>query len=85
MGENNFNTRQCIRALKQIGFTLENTYQGGHDKYVPPHWVMEKLQGTQPRFITVPRHRIIRCQYEIISELRKMGGDDLVARFRENL
>lgn len=33
----------------------------------------------------IPRHRELHCQSEIISELRKMGGEDLVNRFKENL
>jgi len=85
VGENNFNTRQCVRALFQIGFILSNTHPGSHDKFLPPKEIMEKIKGLNPRFIMIPRHAKLRLQNQIIAELRKMGGDELVAKFRENL
>jgi predicted RNA binding protein YcfA (HicA-like mRNA interferase family) len=84
VGEWNFTTQQCIRALTQLGFLLGNR-RGKHDKYFPPKTIADKLAGTQPRFIMVPRHRDLHCQHEIVSEIRKMGGTDLVERFKNFL
>ncbi|MFH1252878.1 MAG: hypothetical protein V1664_00905 [Candidatus Uhrbacteria bacterium] len=85
MGELNFNTKQCLRALKRLGFYLGNKRLGRHDKFYPPKLIADKLSGTQPRFIIIPRHTDLHCQPEIISELRVMGGDELVQKFKENL
>ena len=35
------------------------------------------------RFVMVPRHAELHCQREIISELRDIGGDEMVERFKE--
>ena len=85
MGELNFNAKQCLRAFKQLGFTLANKRRGRHDKFVPPKDIADKLSGVQPRFIMVPRHRELHCQSEILSELRAMGGEELVSRFKSFL
>ena len=85
MGGFNFNRRQCIRALKKSGFYIGNKRRGIHDKFYPPEAIAEHLTGAQPRFIMVPRGSELHCQPEIISELRKMGGEDLVKRFRDCL
>ncbi len=85
MGELNFNTKQCIRALKRLGFSLSNKRNGRHDKFEPPKEIADSLIGLQPRFIMVPRHRELHCQSEIISELRTMGGDELIKKFKANL
>jgi hypothetical protein len=85
VGELNFNTKQCIRSLKRLGFYLSNKRSGRHDKFEPPKTIADKLIGLQPKFIMIPRHRELHCQPEIISELRAMGGDELVASFKQNL
>ncbi|EKD33148.1 MAG: hypothetical protein ACD_76C00085G0011 [uncultured bacterium] len=85
MGELNFNTKQCIRALKRLGFYIGNKRSGRHDKFYPSKEIADLLTGVQPRFIMIPRHRDLHCQSEIVSELRKMGGDSLVEKFNENL
>ena len=79
MGENTFNRRQCVRALKKLGFFLDNKRSGKHDKYKAPP------QNTNPSFIMIPRHNEIHCQDEIIKELEKMGGKELVEKFRRYL
>ena len=85
MGEFNFNTRQCIRSLRRLGFVLSNKRHGRHDKYLAPLEIANRLQTDQPRFIMVPRHTELHCQPEIIRELRTMGGDELVEAFKHNL
>lgn len=85
MGELNFSRSQCIRALTRIGFYHCNKRRRAkHEKYCPPAWLSERLSGAQPRFIMIPRHEV-HCQSEIITELKVMGGEDLVAQFSRNL
>lgn len=79
MGENNFNRRQCVRALIKLGFILDNKRSGKHDKYKAP------FANVDPPFIMVPRHNEIHCQDEIIKELGKMGGSELVEKFKRYL
>jgi hypothetical protein len=69
----------------RLGFFLSNKRNGRHDKFEPPKVIADTLVGRQPRFIMIPRHRELHCQSEIISELRAMGGDELVASFKKNL
>lgn len=76
MGENNFNGRQCARALIRLGFILDTKRRGKHDKYKAP------LANANPPFIMIPRHKDIHCQEEIIKEIRKIGGEELVEKFR---
>jgi len=78
VGELNFNNKQCIRALQRIGFYLNNKRHGQHDKYFPPNAVADNIAVGRARFIMIPRHKDLHCQSEILSELRMMGGDDLV-------
>ena len=85
MSDFNFNRKQCIRAIRKLGFVLQNRRSGIHDKYVPPQEIASKLAPTQPHFIMIPRHNELRCQPEIISELRKMGGDSLLETFKKYL
>ncbi|HBR80680.1 TPA: hypothetical protein DEA21_03510 [Candidatus Uhrbacteria bacterium] len=85
MGELNFDHRQCLCALKYLGFSLGNKRSGQHDKFYPPSEIAEKITGLQPRFIMIPRHKKLHCQSEIISEIKAMGGDDLVKSFKDNL
>lgn len=79
MGENTFNRRQCVRALNKLGFFLDNKRSGKHDKYRAP------FADVNPSFIMVPRHNDIHCQDDIVKELEKMGGVDLVEKFRQYL
>lgn len=79
MGGNIFNRRQCIRALTKLGFVLNNKRSGKHDKYYAP------FPNANPPFIMIPRHNELHCQDEIIKELEKMGGVELVEKFRSCL
>lgn len=79
MGENNFNSRQCARALEKLGFILATKRNGKHDKYRAPQ------PNANPPFIMIPRHKDIHCQDEIIKEIKKIGGEELVEKFRSNL
>jgi len=83
MGINNFNRRQCICALKKIGFQQVNSRRGKHDKFTPPSSVIST--SSNPPFIMVPRHKNLHCQNAIIKELSDMGGDELVKKFRQHL
>ncbi|MFA5130518.1 MAG: hypothetical protein WC477_06440 [Patescibacteria group bacterium] len=85
MGEANFNKKQCIRALKKLGFFLDHSRRGRHDKYCPPVEMFKQLSGFAPRFIMIPRHNELHVQNEILSELKAMGGEELVRRFKEEL
>jgi len=82
MGKSNFSRRKCIRALKAIGFTKANTRRGKHYKFYPPSNIT--IQRGKPEFIMVPRGKL-RCQPEILKELRAMGGKKLESSFIENL
>ncbi|MFA6534450.1 MAG: hypothetical protein WCT37_04775 [Patescibacteria group bacterium] len=79
MGESNFNGRQCTRALIHLGFTLDTKRHGKHDKYKAP------FANSNPPFIMIPRHADIHCQENILKELKKMGGDELVEQFKRYL
>ncbi len=79
MGEFTFNRRECIRALVKLGFYLDNKRSGKHDKYKAP------FSNANPPFIMVPRHNEIHCQDAIIKELEKMGGKELVEKFKHYL
>ncbi len=85
MSDFNFNRKQCTGAIKKLGFVLKNKRSGKHDKYVPPQEIAKKLTADQPHFIMIPRHGELRCQLEIISELRVMGGETLVEAFKQYL
>ncbi|MFH1145450.1 MAG: hypothetical protein V1707_00595 [bacterium] len=85
MGETNFNRRQCLRALRRLGFTITHARHGRHDKYYPSLEISRGLSGQQSKFIMIPRHNELRCQSEILQELRQMGGDRLVANFTQSL
>lgn len=85
MGETNFNRRQCIRALKKLGFYLDNKRSGGHDKYRPPSDIQINIRSPQPPFIMVPRHNDLHCQSEIMAELMSMGGEELLSAFKKYL
>ena len=79
MGGYNFNKRQCIGALKNLGFYLNNDRCGEHDKYnFPPQYAIPA--GYRP-FIMIPRHNELRIQHKIIKELKAAGGDELVEKF----
>ena len=85
MGEWNFNTRQCIAALLKLGFFLVTRRNGLHDKFSPPQEILKTLKAGQPSFIMVPRHKELHCQHKIVSELRALGGDTLIERFKDFL
>lgn len=79
MAGNTFNRRQCIRALLKLGFIFDTKRSGKHDKYIAP------FANSNPPFIMIPRHKELHCQDAIIKELEKMGGMELVDRFRQYL
>ena len=81
MGQNNFNRRQCVRALEKIGFIDTSQRHGKHSKFTAP----SQYQKDNFTFVMVPKHNKLRCQDEIIKELKRMGGDELVEKFRQNL
>lgn len=79
MGGWNFNRNECIRALKKLGFVYKNSRHGHHDKFLSP------IPGAVPPFIMIPRHRVLHCQNAVVKELRKMGGEEMVEKFKANL
>lgn len=85
MGATNFNRTQCIKSLRRLGFILCNKRHGVHDKYCPPPEIADQLTSSQPHFIMIPRHTSLHCQSQIMAELKAMGGEDLVQKFREEL
>ncbi len=85
MGKNDFNRKQCIRALKKLGFEEKSSRRGSHDKFVIPECFSKNKQSNQPSFIMIPRSRNIHCQRAIIRELHNLGGDELVKDFLENV
>ena len=74
----NFNRQECFRALMKLGFIVATKRNGSHDKLTAPF-------PANPPFIMLPRHSRLHCQQAIIRELRKMGGDELVQKFLENI
>ena len=85
MGEYNFNKRQCLQALKKLGFFEGSKRRGIHDKYYPPKRISENLTSEKAPFIMIPRHNELHIQTEIIKEIKAMGGDDLVEQFKKYL
>lgn len=85
MGDFNFNKRQCLRALKKLGFTEGGKRRGNHDKYYPPRHIAEKFRSDQAHFIMIPRHNELHIQHEIVKEIEVMGGIELVEQFRKYL
>ena len=83
MGEWNFNKRQCVAALKKLGFYLSNDRRGEHDKYCFPSGYVIPV-GYRP-FIMLPRHNELRLQHKIVKELLAIGGEELVEKFRKYL
>jgi flagellar biosynthesis protein FliP len=85
MGELNFNRRQCLRAFKKLGFYIGGKRRGIHDKYYPPKEIAESLASNQAHFIMIPRHNELHVQAEIVKELKAMGSDKLVEKFKKYL
>ena len=83
MGERDFNRRQCLRALAKLGFAIDGSRRGKHDKFLPPQEIAQKLTADQPRFIMIPRHSELHCQSEILKELKAIGGEALVDAFKK--
>ena len=78
-GKANFDRSECVRALLAIGFTKKKSKRAPHEKYIFPSHVVTQ-PGERP-FIMVP-HGKLRCQDEILKELRLKG---LESSFIENL
>ena len=83
MGEKDFTRRQCLSALRALGFWHDASRRGRHDKYVPPKSILDTLAPHQAHFIMIPRHNEIHCQSEILKELKAMGGENLAVAFKE--
>lgn len=81
----NFNQKQCIGSLKRIGFGDSSKRRGRHFKFVPPANIKAKILLGNPLFIMVPKHKDLKVQHLILQELYKMGGEELVKLFVENL
>lgn len=79
MGEWNFNRKQCLRALGKLGFTMSSKRSGKHDK------MYSNIPNSNPPFIMIPRHNNLHCQEDIVKELLKMGGQEMVQKFKELL
>ena len=84
MANINFNTKECIKALKKLGF-VNRSERSKHFKFHPPAGIDKNIKPGKPRFIIVPRHKELRVQHLIIQELLAMGGDELMEKFFENL
>lgn len=85
MGKLDFNRDQCIRALTKIGFRDGNNRRGNHDKFLMPEYLESARNPSQPPFIVVPRSRQLHCQFAIIKELKKLGGEELADKFLKNI
>ena len=85
MGEWNFNTAECVRALIKLGFYLKNKRRGDHDKYAVPEVYKRNLPQYHRGFLMVPRHSELRLQQQIVKELEVIGGKGLVEKFRNCL
>lgn len=83
MGKYDFNRQQCISALVKIGFQQKNNRRGNHDKFMVPDYLNNSSDVFS--FIMVPRSRQIHCQHAILKELERMGGEELVNKFLDNI
>lgn len=81
MGKDDFNRKQCIKALIKLNFIQDNRRRGKHDKFKAPEYLIKQKQKNQPPFIMVPRSKQLHCQLEILKEIWAFGGDDLVKKF----
>lgn len=79
MSKYTFSRKMCVRALRCLGFVLDNKRSGKHDKYKAP------FLGVNPPFIMLPRHNTLHCQDAIVRELEKMGGEELIKKFEQFL
>lgn len=85
MGENNFSKSKCTKSLLRLGFKVAKVRKGKHVKYkAPPPYNKPNQYGQRP-FIMIPKQRKFYLQDEVINELKRMGGDELVKKFRDNL
>lgn len=82
MGEWNFSRNECVRALKKLGFMLNNKRTGPHDKFYIPEVYRKNLPQNVPPFIMIPRHNHLKVQRLIVRELEMIGGDELVEKFK---
>jgi len=85
MGRYNFNKKQCIKALKALGFYQNTIRKGPHDKYLPPDNIKLDIKPGQPPFIMITRGNKFHIQNAVIKELKNMGGDQLVEKFLQYL
>ena len=68
----NFNKRQCVRALKRLGF-VERSKRRKHFKFYPPENIAQKITPGLPQFIIVPNHRKIKVQKTYNPRIEKNG------------
>ena len=80
----NFNQKQCIRAFERLGF-INRSKRSKHLKFYPPDWIAKKVTSGSPQFIMIPYHKTLRIQRRLVTELKRMGGDELVKKFQEEL
>ena len=45
----------------------------------------ERIDQGQSPFIMIPRHKELHCQEEIVKEIKRIGGEELVDNFEKNL
>ena len=79
-----FSQKQCISALIAIGFTDASKRRGKHFKYKPPEGSLVNFAGDYKPFITVPKHKFF-CQDAIVSEIKKICGEEMKQKFIDNL
>ena len=79
-----FTQKQCIRVLTLIGFTVASKRRAGHYKYRPPESCRANFTGNIKPFITVPKHQFF-CQDAIVSEIKKLCGEEIKQKFLDNL
>ena len=81
---NTFTQKQCIKALKKIGFTDASKRRSKHLKFKPPeNSIIGRPPAVRP-FITVPKHKFY-CQNAIVAEIEKLCGTEMKESFLKNV
>jgi len=77
-----FNKKECIAALLEVGFYLDQNKKRRslHDKYIAPQ---EYKRVNSRVFIMIPHGSKLYCQNAIISQLKMIGGQELLDKFFE--
>lgn len=79
-----FTQKQCIKALIAIGFSDASKRRAKHYKYKPPERYRVNFTGNIKPFITVPKHKFF-CQDAIVSEIKKLCGEEIKQKFLDSL